>query len=88
MNAYDSKKEEKFYEVYKEKERADQMTRELSYERIGNDTMMAGDSSSKAAYSSVAGSRLGTSLKRRRPTTMMEQDSSSRASGMGSKSVN
>ena len=49
---------------------------------------MAGDSSSKAAYSSVGGSRLGNSLRRRRPTTMIEQDTSSRVSAMGSKSVN
>ena len=88
--AYDSKKEEKFYEVYKGYERADEikMKRDLSFDRIGNDTMNAGDSSSKAAYSSIGGSRLGTSLKRRRPTAMKEQDTSSRASGMGSKSVN
>ena len=60
MKAYDSKKEEKFYDAYKEKERADYiMTRDLSFDRIGNDTMVAGDSSSKAAYSSVGGSRLG-----------------------------
>jgi hypothetical protein len=51
--------------------------------------MIAGDSSSKAAYSSVGGSRLGTSIKRRRPTTMMDKDSSARISAMGgSKSVN
>lgn len=64
------------------------MTRDLSFDKIGQDTLIAGDSSSKAAYSSVAGSRLATNLKRRRPTALIDQDSSSRVSAMGSKSVN
>ena len=38
MVAYDSKKEEKFFDAYREKERADQMTRDFSFERIGNET--------------------------------------------------
>jgi len=35
LSQYDSKKEEKFYDAYKEKERADQMTRDLSFDKIG-----------------------------------------------------
>ena len=49
-----------------------------------NDTLMAGDSSSTAAYRSVTagGSKLGT-MKRRRTNAMtgVDQDSSSRVSG-------
>ena len=85
MRVYDDKKEEKFYEAYREKERADQMK---SVERIGQDTMNVGDNSSKAAYSSVGGSRIGANLKRRRPTSMMEQETSNRPSAMGNKNFN
>ena len=50
--------------------------------------MNVGDNSSKAAYSSVGGSRIGTNLKRRRPTSMMEQETSNRPSAMGNKNFN
>ena len=36
MRKYDKKKEEVFFKVYKEKERADDMTRDQSYDKFGH----------------------------------------------------
>ena len=93
MRAYDKKKEEAFFKAYKEKEKADDMTRERdqSFERVPLQETLFGDgqSSSTLAYKSATNSRKQSSMKPKRPNIGMSRDldTSSRVSRTAGKSA-